>query len=105
MGASTCASGNHKCNGTIGTLTEKPKNNKIQIINCRFSIKWEFKKKSKDKFPLFNKISKIVINTKMEPNNVYINNWYEAFILRFLLPHIPIKKNIGITINSKNKKK
>jgi hypothetical protein len=41
----------------------------------------------------------------MEPNNVYINNWYEAVIFLFLEPHIPIKRNIGITINSKKTKK
>ena len=105
VGASTWASGNHKWNGTIGTLTEKPINNKIQIKSSLFSVKEEFKKKSKDKLPLLNKKSKITINTKMDPKMVYKNNWYEALILRILLPHIPIKKNIGITINSKNKKK
>jgi len=70
VGASTCASGNHKWNGIIGTLTEKPKNNKNHIINCRFSIKKLFKKKSNDKLPLLNHISNILIKTKIEPNNV-----------------------------------
>jgi len=54
----------------IGTLTEKPKKSKNQIINCLFSKKKLFKKKSKDKVPLFNRISKILINTNIEPNNV-----------------------------------
>ena len=89
----------------MGIFTAKPKNNNIHIIYCLFSKKKLLKKKSKDKFPLLNKISKIQKNTKIEPNKVYKNNWYEAAILRDLLPHIPIKKNVGKIINSKNIKK
>jgi len=40
------------------------------MINWRFSKKKLFKKKSKDKLPLLNHISKILIKTKIEPNNV-----------------------------------
>jgi hypothetical protein len=32
VGASTCASGNHKCTGTIGIFTEKPKKQHIYNI-------------------------------------------------------------------------
>lgn len=46
-----CASGNHICTGIIGTLTEKPKNINIKKINCLFSKKIEFKKKSKEELP------------------------------------------------------
>jgi len=53
---------------------EKPKNNKIQIMNCLFSKKLEFIKKSNDKLPLVNKISKILIKIKIDPNNVYNTN-------------------------------
>ena len=70
VGASTWASGNHKWNGIIGIFTEKPKKSKNQIINCLFSKKKLFKKKSNDKLPLFNHISNILIKTNIEPNNV-----------------------------------
>lgn len=39
-------------------------------MNCLFSKKKLFKKKSKDKEPLLNHISKILIKTKIDPNNV-----------------------------------
>jgi hypothetical protein len=49
---------------------ENPINNKNQIINCLLSKKLVFKKKSKDKLPLLNNISKILIKTNIEPINV-----------------------------------
>lgn len=70
VGASTCASGNHKCTGTIGTLIENPINNKIQITSFLLSKKYEFKKKSNDKLPLLNNRLKMQIKTKTEPINV-----------------------------------
>lgn len=39
VGASTCASGSHKCKGIIGTLIPKPKNKKIKSIKCLFEKK------------------------------------------------------------------
>jgi hypothetical protein len=35
VGASTCASGNHRCKGIMGTLTAKEKKNASQRISCR----------------------------------------------------------------------
>ena len=44
-------------------------------------------------------------NKKIEPNKVYKKKKNDAFIFLSLEPQIPIKKNIGIKILSKNTKK
>ena len=41
-------------------------------------------------------------NIKTDQTNVYKKNWYAALIFRVLEPQIPITKNIGINILSKN---
>lgn len=48
---------------------------------------------------------KIEKNRKIDPNKVYKKKKKEALIFRSLEPQIPIKKNIGIKILSKKKKK
>ncbi len=44
VGASTCASGNHICKGTIGILIPKPIKNAKKIINCLSVNIYKFKR-------------------------------------------------------------
>lgn len=62
------------CTGRTGTFTLKPKNIKTKKINCLFSKKKAFKKKSKDELPLLKYTLKNDNKTKIEPNKVYKKN-------------------------------
>ena len=101
VGASTWASGNHIWKGNIGIFIHRAMNKKSQI---NFSLDCTV---SESTIALISNIkncwSKIIIlnKKKIDPINVYKKNMYTACTLRWRDPHIPIIKNIGISVASK----
>jgi hypothetical protein len=67
VGASTCASGNQVCNGTRGTLNEKPIKNNNQSTSCVVSSRVVIKRVGKNNVLVFKNKNNNPSKRKKEP--------------------------------------
>ena len=111
VGACTCASGSQVCSGKSGTLIAKPANNATNTHHCKAgsigcacnpatSSGMENVIRPDSRSEFHHTMVSRPRNVSTLPASVYRKNFIAA-LRRSSLPQMPIKKNSGMSVNSK----
>ena len=102
-----CASGSHVWNGQSGSFTANPMNSSANIApagRSRFAPAMESRIAVMSNVPVEKNSARIPISMNALPSMVKMRNFIAEYSRR-PLPHMDMRKNIGISSSSQNRKK